>query len=243
MPVPSRLQGHALMHILYLHGFASSAQSSKAAFFRTRLAQHHVPVLTPDFNAPDFSTLTVTRMLDQVGAVLDGIANDEPVALVGSSLGGFVAVHTALRYPRRIDRMVLLAPALDFGGNRMRSLGEKGIDEWRRTNTLEVFHHSFGRMMPVHFELYTDAARYDAFNAELTLPTLVFQGEHDDAVDPATVKVWCAARPNVRLRLLDDGHQLLDSLEQIWTETAAFFGLPAESTPAPSRSPGAAPQA
>ena len=34
VPVPSGLQGHALMHVLYLHGFASSAQSSKAAFFR-----------------------------------------------------------------------------------------------------------------------------------------------------------------------------------------------------------------
>jgi uncharacterized protein len=214
------------MQVLYLHGFASSAQSSKATFFRTRLAQHHVPVLTPDFNAPDFSTLTVTRMLDQVGEVLSGIPDDEEVALIGSSLGGFVAVHTAVRYPQRIARIVLLAPALDFGGNRMRSLGDKGIEDWRRTNQLDVFHHGFGRTMPVHFDLYTDAARYDAFNADVSLPTLVFQGERDDAVDPGTVKRWCAARSNVRLRLLDDDHQLLSSLEPIWVETAAFFNLP-----------------
>ncbi len=231
------------MRALYLHGFASSALSSKATFFRTRLAQHHVPVLTPDFNAPDFSTLTVTRMLDQVGEVLNGIPDEEEVALIGSSLGGFIAVHTALRYPRRIARMVLLAPALDFGGNRMRSLGQKGIDEWRRANKLDVFHYGFGRTMSVHFELYTDAARYDAFHAELTLPTLVFQGERDDAVDPATVKRWCAARANVQLRLLDDDHQLLSSLEQIWTETAAFFSLPVDTTPARSRPPGEAPPA
>jgi uncharacterized protein len=214
------------MHVLYLHGFASSAQSSKATFFRTRFATHGVEVLTPDFNAPDFSRLTVSRMLDQVSDALSRIPNGEEVALIGSSLGGFVAVHTAVRHPQRIARIVLLAPALDFGGNRMRRLGNQGIEEWRRTNQLEVFHYSYGRMMPVHFELYTDAARYDAFNADVLAPTLVFQGEHDDSVDPETVKRWCGVRSNVRLRLLDDGHQLLDSLEQIWTETAAFFSLP-----------------
>jgi uncharacterized protein len=231
------------MFALYLHGFASSAQSSKAAFFRTRLSKHGVEVLTPDFNAPDFSTLTVTRMLDQVGDVLGSLPADEEIALIGSSLGGFVAVHSAVRYPDRVARIVLLAPALDFGGNRMRKLGDHGIEEWRRTNRLEVFHYGFGRVMPVHFELYTDAARYDAFNADVAMPVLAFQGEHDDAVDPATVRRWCAPRANVRLRMLNDDHQLLSSLEEIWRETAGFFALGADATPAPSPPQGGAPQA
>ena len=139
------------MHVLYLHGFASSAQSSKAAFFRSKLAAHGVEVHTPDFNAPDFSTLTVTRMLGQVHDVIQALGPG-PVTLVGSSLGGFVAVHAALRDAGRVDRIVLLAPALDFGGNRMRALGDRGIEEWRRTNRLDVFHHAFGRLMPVHYE-------------------------------------------------------------------------------------------
>jgi len=217
------------MRVLYLHGFASSAQSSKAAFFRSRLAAQGVDILTPDFNAPDFSTLTVTRMLDQVGDLLSTIPADEEVALIGSSLGGFVAVHSAVRHPKRISRLVLLAPALDFGGNRMRKLGEHGIEEWRRTNRLEVFHYGYGRVMPVHYELYTDASHYDAFHANVAVPVLVFQGEHDDAVDPQTVKRWCATRPNVQLRMLNDDHQLLSSLEEIWRETAAFFKLPQEA--------------
>src|SRR5688572_31128776 len=54
----------------------------------------------------------------------------------------FVAVQVALNHPARIDRMVLLAPALDFGGNRMRSLGDTGIEEWKRTGKLDVFHRS-----------------------------------------------------------------------------------------------------
>ena len=83
------------MRVVYLHGFASSARSSKAAFFAAKLAERGVTLETPDLNEPDFSTLTVSRMVAQVGEAID--AADGPVALVGSSLGAFVAVQAALQ--------------------------------------------------------------------------------------------------------------------------------------------------
>jgi pimeloyl-ACP methyl ester carboxylesterase len=235
----ARLQGDVVVNVLYLHGFASSAQSSKAAFFRTRLAEHDVALATPDFNQPDFSTLTVTRMLDQVREAIATVPSG-PVALIGSSLGAFVAVHAALQHHERIDRLILLAPALDFGGNRMRALGDKGIDEWQRTNRLDVFHYGFGRMIPVHYELYADARSYDAFNSALGVPVQVFQGRRDTAVDPASVQAWSEARPYVELHMLDDDHQLLSSLDYIWTESARFLGL---TRSRPSRPRDGAPQA
>ena len=211
------------MRVLYLHGFASSAQSSKARFFREKLAAHGVELVTPDFNEPDFSTLTITRMLAQVRAEID--MTPGPVALIGSSLGAFVAVNAAARDSARVDRLILLAPALDFGGNRMRDLGDRGLDEWRRTDTLQVFHYGYGRLVPVHYELYSDATQYDALNAAVEQPVLIFQGTRDTAVDPATVERWATARPNVELHLLDDDHQLLSSLDVIWTESARFLGI------------------
>jgi uncharacterized protein len=239
MPVQPRLPGHALMLIFYLHGFASSAQSSKAAFFRTRLADLGVALRTPDFNEPDFSTLTITRMIEQVGAEIQRLPNED-VTLIGSSLGGFVAVQVAVRYPERVNRLVLLAPALDFSGNRVRDLGDRGVEEWQRTNRLDVFHHAFGRVMPVHYELFADAQRYDSMNARLTIPILIFQGRRDTAVDPDTVQAWSEARPNADLRLLDDDHQLHGSLEYIWTEMAQFLKVTPER---PFHPPDAAPQA
>ncbi len=213
-----------LLNVLYLHGFASSAASSKAAFFRSCLAKQGVALHTPDFNEPDFSTLTITRMIAQVGETLDGLPA-APVVLIGSSLGGFVAVHAAHRWPERVERMILLAPALDFGGNRMRQIGETGIDEWRRANRLDVFHHAYGRVMSVQYELYEDARRYAAVNARLDLPIQIFQGRHDTSVDPASVETWAAARPNVELHMLDDDHQLKSSLDYIWPRAAGFLGL------------------
>ena len=53
----------AEMQIFYLHGFASSAHSSKARFLAERLTPLGLRLHCPDFNEPDFSTLTVTRMI------------------------------------------------------------------------------------------------------------------------------------------------------------------------------------
>jgi pimeloyl-ACP methyl ester carboxylesterase len=212
------------MHVFYLHGFASSARSSKAACIADRLRASGHELHTPDFNHPDFSTLTVTRMVGQVSAAIDALGPG-PAALIGSSLGAFVAVQAALARPERVQRLVLLAPALDFGGNRMRSLGGLGLDEWQRTNRLDVFHFGFGKMMTVHYDLYADARRYDCLTVELPMPVQVFQGRQDAAVDPAGVEEWARTRPNVELHMLDDDHQLTASLPRIWPEMRRFLGL------------------
>ena len=124
-----------------------------------------------------------------------------------------------------VGRLVLLAPALDFGGNRLRQLGEYGIDEWRRSGRLRVFHYARNEPRDVGFALYEDAARYDAFEVRLSVPTLVFQGTRDASVDPKMVERWASLQPRVTLRLLDDEHQLTESIETIWPETERFLGI------------------
>jgi pimeloyl-ACP methyl ester carboxylesterase len=59
--------------------------------------------------------------------------------------------------------------------------------------------------------------------AEVAMPILVFQGRHDTVVRPGLVERWAAARPNVTLHLLDDDHQLLTSLNLMWTGTYTFL--------------------
>ena len=214
------------MNVFYLHGFASSARSSKATTFASRFRGLGIELHTPDLNEPDFFTLTISRMAAQVAAAI-GALPAGPVVLIGSSLGGFLAIQVALQRPEQVSHLVLLAPALDFGGNRMRSLGGVGLEEWKRTDRLDVFHYGYGRMMPVHYELYADARRHNCVDAVLAMPIQIFQGRRDDAVDPETVERWAKARPNVELHMLDDDHQLTASVDYIWQEMQRFLGLAA----------------
>jgi pimeloyl-ACP methyl ester carboxylesterase len=201
------------MRVVYLHGFASSAQSSKATYFAEKLRQRGITLVTPDLNEPDFATLTITRMIEQVGALIES-SPEEPVTLIGSSLGGFVAVQTAVRYPKRVARLILLAPALDLTSPPP---GDRTLGEWKRTNRMDVFHYAYGRHVPLEYSLYADAQTYDSMNVSLKMPIQVFQGSRDTAVDPSTVQRWASARPDVEFYLLEDDHQLASSLDDIWT--------------------------
>ena len=206
--------------VVYLHGFASGASSTKAAFIGRRLREEGIRFEAPDLNLPDFSTLTATRMLQQTRSLLD--AAGEPATLIGSSLGAFIAVNAAAAWPDDVNRLVLLAPALDFASARMTRMGESTLDGWKANGSLNVFHFGYGRIVPVHYELYDDARRYDAFHARVAMPALVFQGRNDDVVDPKMVEEWASARPNVDLRVVDDGHQLTASLPAMADAIAAF---------------------
>ena len=223
-----------MRHLIYLHGFGSSPESNKARLFAERLEPLGTTVHRPDLNGPDFSTLTTTRMIAQVEQTMTRLPPG-PLMMVGSSLGGYVAYLVAVRQdqaraagqaiPSPVDRLVLLAPALDFGRSGFGSLDAAGLDQWRQTDRYEVMHYALNRIMPIRFALYKDAQKYDAFSERLATPTLVFQGQRDEVVDPAMVRRFASARPAVSVRLLDDDHLLSTSMELILAESTRFLGL------------------
>src|SRR5215831_9479862 len=97
------------MRIVYLHGFASSPQSSKARFFAAKFAELGIPVEIPVLDQGDFTSLTVTGQLE---AVSNAIA-EKPAVLMGSSLGGYIAALVAAR-DSLIEKLILMAPAFRF---------------------------------------------------------------------------------------------------------------------------------
>src|SRR6266478_1308932 len=92
------------MRYVWLHGFSSSPDSGKGRFVRERLAERGARLEIPDLNQPAFRDLTVTRMLGQIDALLQG----DPVVLFGSSLGGYTAALWSSLHPGRARALVLL---------------------------------------------------------------------------------------------------------------------------------------
>jgi pimeloyl-ACP methyl ester carboxylesterase len=216
------------MHVFYLHGFASSPQSSKATFFRERFAACGVTMHCPDFNQPDFSTLTVSRMLKQLDARIAALPPGD-VVLVGSSLGGFVAVEAAARHadhPRHpVARLILLAPAVELEWDRWTELQPGGVEEWKRRGSIEVFHYAYEQPRVLDFDFYVDAEQYHPAIRSVPQPILIFQGRQDESVTPATVQAFAGSQPHARLHMVEDGHQLKNSLEFIWVESARALAI------------------
>jgi hypothetical protein len=222
--------------IFYLHGFASSAKSTKAAYLGERFRRHGLTLHCPDFNQPDFETLTLTRMLDQLDREMAeaatvttvttvGTGPAGPATLIGSSLGGTLAILAAATFGARVDRLVLLAPAVMFAKEGHHLLPPDRMAEWRRLGRLPFFHYADNAERMLNFTFYEDSFRYNPFDATFSQPTLIFQGTKDISVDPRTVEAFARVRPNVTLSLLEDDHQLTNSLPRIWDGVSAFLEL------------------
>jgi pimeloyl-ACP methyl ester carboxylesterase len=140
------------MQVFFLHGFASSANSTKAAYFGERLQSYGIPFHCPDFNEPDFSTLTLSRMLDQLANAIVALPAG-PVVLIGSSLGAVVAIHTAVQMADRVDRLVLLAPAVMLGRDGHSPVGQERLAQWKAAGTLDIFHGGYGGFRRLNFTL------------------------------------------------------------------------------------------
>jgi pimeloyl-ACP methyl ester carboxylesterase len=210
--------------VIYLHGFASSPRSTKVGYFTERLRDHGIELRCPDLNQPDFSTLTLTRMLGQLGDELARLGGERAV-LIGSSRCGTLAILAAGQLEPQVDRLVLLAPAVMFAKPGHHLLPPERIDEWRRRGTMPFFHHAFNVDRDLNVGFYEDSLRHDAFNAAIRQPALVFQGLRDASVDYRTVEAFAKTRPNVTLTLLEDDHQLIASLPRIWNDVQPFLGL------------------
>ena len=215
------------MTVFYLHGFVSSPKSTKVQHFRKMFAAHGIDIRCPDFNEPEFRTMTMTRMLEQLDGQLSAARG--PAVLIGSSLGGTLAILAAARFGARIDRLVLLAPAVMFGDPDHHLLAPGELARWKEHGEYEFLHYGHGQgptvRLPLSYVFYEDSLKYDAFGTLFTQPTLIFQGTRDALVHATDVEQFAATRPNVTLTLLDDDHQLMSSLPRIWNDVRTFLEL------------------
>jgi len=206
-----------MIRIVYLHGFASGPSSGKARYVGQYLRARGATVDIPDLAEGDFTHLTLTRQL----AVIERAVRGEPVSLIGSSMGGYLAALYAARHPE-ITRLALMAPAFGFAHRWPERLGAECIAEWRRTGFMDVFHYSEGRNMPISSDLLEDGAQYEDFPA-FTQEALIFHGAKDEVVPAAFSQEFADGHPNAHLEILDSGHELNDGLDYMSPRSSALL--------------------
>ena len=216
------------MRAVYLHGFASSPQSSKARFFGAKFAEAGVAFEALQLDQGEFRNLTISGQMlvvsNAVSAHREKLAKGEPLVLMGSSLGGYLAALYAERHPKAVDRLVLLAPAFEFLKRWRARLSIQEIEKWKREGSIPIFHYGSKTEQRLGYQFLEDAARYEAV-PDFHQRALILHGS-DDAVVPSQVSQdFALEHTRVRLALFKSGHELTDVLEGLWREASGFLEI------------------
>ena len=211
--------------IAYLHGFGSGPGSTKGRALGAAFdaAGRHLDRL--DLNRPSFSELTFTAALS---AVDDWYSNDpdpgSPVALIGSSLGGYLAARWAELNPTAVRALVLLCPGLDMAHRWPALIGAPAMARWRETGWLPL-PDARGTPTPIHWHFIEDALTHPPLPRP-TCPTLVVHGTRDALVPIEGSRAWVASLADARLIEVDDVHELHANMPRIISETLGFLAPP-----------------
>ena len=192
----------AVTHLLYLHGFRLSPQSTKATKVGAWIAANRPDVV---WWCPQLAASPAAAMRD----VFAGIERwpRERTGIIGSSLGGFYATVVAERHG---GRAVVLNPAVDPARDLAKAIG-----------TTTAWHSD----VPFEFRAeYVDELRALAPPTELTDPERYFAviATGDEMLSWREMRARYAS---CRLRVIEGSDHALSDFDQHLGAVLAFLGL------------------
>ncbi len=209
--------------IIWLGGFKSDMMGTKAGALDEWARERGRAFLRFDYfghgqSSGDFREGTISRWRDDALDVLDGLCAD-PQILVGSSMGGWIAILAALARPDKVKGLLLLAPAPDFTEVLMwaemsdevqRQIMETG--EWERTS-------AYGEEpYPITRELIEDGRKNLLLGGPIALscPVRILQGMTDPDVPwQHAMKLLERIEGNPAITLVKQGDHRLSTGEDL----------------------------
>jgi pimeloyl-ACP methyl ester carboxylesterase len=205
--------------VLWLGGFKSDMGATKAEAIarwadRTEHAYLRFDYFGHGASSGDFRKGTIGRWRDDALTVIDSLIDGELVVL-GSSMGGWIALLVALARPERVKAMLLIAPAVDFTEALMwprlpveiqRQIMEQG--EWLRPTEYDP------EPYPITRALIEDGRQHLLLGSPLKFPfpVRILQGMKDPDVPwQHALRLTEAIEGDVTLTLVKNGDHRLST--------------------------------
>ena len=180
-----------------------------------------------------FEDGTISSWRKDTLAAIDTLS-DGPVILVGSSMGGWMALLAALARPRRVKGLVLIAPAPDFTEKLMWAGLSQAQQDEVMTQGLTLRPSDYGTPDPITKALIEDGRNWQILDAPIAFdgPVRILQGMQDPDV-PWTHALEINERltsSDVVLTLIKDGDHRLSREQDVARLLSACADVAAKLT-------------
>lgn len=224
--------------VVWLGGFKSEMSGTKAQALDAWAVREGHAYLRFDYSghgrsSGDFREGTISRWRDDALAAIDRLTSG-PQILVGSSMGGWLALLAAKARPERVAGLLLVAPAADFTEallwarlpeSAQRQIMEKG--EWQRPSAYDPEPYTITR------GLIEDGRKHLLMEAPIRLacPVRILQGMEDPDVPwEHGLKLTRLIEADVALTLVKQGDHRLSTPENLALIERTLNGLIADVT-------------
>ncbi|WP_347938665.1 alpha/beta hydrolase [Rickettsia oklahomensis] len=213
-----RLINTNIPSVIFLHGLMSSMQSTKALYLIDYCKKNNYNFIVFDNfghgNASGrFEDQTISNWLEGISLILDKLIDTEAI-LVGSSMGGWLALLATLRFPNKIKGLVCLAPAPDFTEDIWQNISLDDQNKMQKEGMLEVSSKNCEYKYPISYKLIEDAKKHLMLTKnkiDINIPIHLIHGMLDKDVpyNVSTKLLDKITGKQIVLKLIKDGHHNL----------------------------------
>lgn len=209
--------------VVFLGGFHSDMTGSKAAYLAEWCAARGRAYLRFDYSGHGasggrFEEGTIGSWTADAAAVLEELTQG-PQILVGSSMGGWIALLLALRRPARVAGLIGIAAAPDFTEELMWAEFPASVREQIQRDGFWMRPSAYGDAYPITRALIEDGRRHLILGGPIALqmPVRLLHGQEDPDVPwhhSLRIAEQVTGR-NVEVTLVKDGDHRLSTAENL----------------------------
>ncbi|HJD60481.1 MAG TPA: alpha/beta hydrolase [Rickettsia endosymbiont of Omalisus fontisbellaquei] len=210
--------------VIFLHGLMSSMQSTKAIYLIDYCKKNNYNFIVFDnFGCGDasgrFEDQTISDWLEGVSLILNELI-DTGAILVGSSMGGWLALLAALKFPNKTKGLVCLAPASDFTQDIWQNISLSDQNKMQKEGVLEVAGKNCEHKYPISYKLIEDAKKHLLLTKnkiDINIPVHLIHGMLDEDVpyNVSTKLLEKITSKQIVMKLIKDGHHNLSREEDL----------------------------